>query len=142
MPPSRAPPSADHVLDTSAWVALFNDEPAAAALPAALGEGRIVTTPIVLAEIAALEAIERLRGATLIGDVEEHARLEPLTREDAIEGARTYARLRKAGRSKIGLADTLIYATARRIGATLITLDTDLCREPGVTILTQTRKPR
>jgi predicted nucleic acid-binding protein len=133
---------ADCVLDTSAWVALFNDEPAAAALPAAQGEGRTVTTPIVLAELAALEALGRLRAASLVADVEKNARFEPLTREDAIDGARTYARLRKAGRSKIGLADALIYATARRVGATLITLDTDLSGEAGVTVLGQSRKAR
>jgi predicted nucleic acid-binding protein len=137
-----ASPKPDCVLDTSAWVALFNDEPAAAALPAAQGEGRTVTTPIVLAEVAALEALGRLRGASLVDDVERRARLEPLTREDAIEGARTYARLRKAGRTKVGLADALIYATARRVGATLITLDTDLEGEPDVTVLPQKRSPK
>ena len=133
---------AECILDTSVWVAVFNDEPAAASLPSAQGEARAATTPVVLAELAALGSLGRLRGNSLVDAVEQRARLEPLSREDAIEGARTYARLRKAGRTKIGLADALIHATARRIGASLVTLDSDLRGEPGVVVLPQKRPIR
>lgn len=135
MPTESDPSMVECVLDTSVWVAVLNDEPAAAALPAAQGRARTVTTPIVLAELAALEGLSRLRGPSVIEDVEKRARLEPLTREDAIEGARTYARLRKDGRTKVGLADALIHATAQRVGATLITLDADLKGESDVIVL-------
>lgn len=55
-----------------------------------------------------------------------------LTRDDAPESAAAWVRLRKAGRAKVSLADRLILATARRVGATLVTSDTDLRREAGV----------
>lgn len=121
------------VLDTSVWMAIFNDEPAASRLGAVM-EMRLVTTPVVLAELTAHARMGRVRGSQPAEDVERKARLEPLTRDDAIGGAEVYARLRKRGRSKVSLADALIYATAQRAGALLVTLDSDLAGEPGVLV--------
>ena len=46
-----------------------------------------------------------------------------------------YMRIPGMGRAKVGLGDCLIYATAQRIGALLITADSDLRGEPGVLLL-------
>jgi predicted nucleic acid-binding protein len=126
---------AEAVLDTSVWKAVLDDEPAAAGLAAAQGEATAVVTPIVLAELTGLLKRGRLRRGSVVERVEEVARYEALTREDALEGGRIYARLRNAGNTKVGLGDCLIYATARRIGATLVTVDGDLRGEPGVVVL-------
>ena len=118
--------------DTSAWIALLTDEHAAARVGELVGDLRAVTTPIVLAELAAHHAMGRLRGADPIPEIEGRARVEAVTRDDALSAAATYARMRKDPRSRLGLADALIYATARRVGAVLVTLDSDLKGEPGV----------
>lgn len=127
------------VLDTSAWLALFNDEPGAADLEA-YADARLVTTPIVLAEVGAHARLGRVRRADPVDDIERKSRLEQLTRDDAVLASETYARLRLAGRGKLSLADTLIHATALRIGAQLVTLDADLRGEPGVTALASPRR--
>lgn len=123
------------VLDTSVWKAVLDDEPAADRLAAAQGDATAVLTPIVLAELAGLLKRGRLKRGALLDRVETAARYEPLTREDAIDGGKLYGRLRNAGHAKVGLGDCLIYATARRLGATLLTTEGDLRAEPGVLVL-------
>ncbi len=137
MPPPQPSESGEAVLDTSIWVAVLEDEPAASHLPRIQQQRRAVTNPIVLAELAALQHLGRVENDNAVTDVEQHVRYEPLTREDALEGAQTYARLRSEGHDKVSLADTLIYATARRIQAPLLTLDHDLQDEPGVQTIPQ-----
>jgi predicted nucleic acid-binding protein len=129
----RSPrPGSEVVLDTSAWFAIFNDEPEVEAILAATRDLRSVTTSLVLAELQVHADLGRVRKGDPVGDVERRSRLEPLTREDGLAGARTYARLRREGRAKVSLADVLIHATALRIGAPLVTLDRDLLPLSGV----------
>lgn len=129
------PARAEVVLDTSVWIVIFNDDPRASLLGAAQADRRAVVTPIVLAELVANFRRGRVRRADPVRDVEERARMEPLTREDALAGGELLARLRAKGRERVGLGDCLIYATARRIGADLITADSDLEGEPGVVLV-------
>lgn len=128
-------PGTEAVFDTSVWIALFNDETRVAHLAAAAGVRRAVTTPIVLAELVANSKRGRIKHANPLADVETHARYEPLTREDVLAGGEQLARLRGKGRNRVGLGDCLIHATARRIGAALVTADSDLEGEPGVIFL-------
>lgn len=126
---------AEAVLDTSVWIATFNGEPEADQLPKEQGDRRAVTTPIVLAELAARHALGKVRRGDPVADVEKASRYQELSRDDAIAAARTYAALRSKGKTKVSLADALIYATARRIAAVLITRDPDLEGQPGVVVL-------
>ncbi len=119
------------VLDTSVWVALFHDDPRTDALPVALGARTAVVNPVILAEIASLAERGRLTGDP-ISAVRAEARLEALTVDDAVEGGRLHGRLRRDGHPKVSLADGLILATARRLGAHVLTLDSDLESEPDV----------
>lgn len=125
-------PSAEAVWGTSVWIAVFNDEAKASAIPAAIGPRRAVCTPIVLAELVSRATRGRVRRGSPLRDVEPHARYEPLTREDALAGGEWLARLRAKGRHRVGLGGCLIHATARRIGAVVLTADSDLDGEPGV----------
>jgi predicted nucleic acid-binding protein len=131
-PPQAA---AEAVLDTSIWMAIFNDEPKAVHLRDAVGTRRVVTTPIVLAELVANAKRGRVRHAEALEAVESRARYEGLTRDDALAAGEQLARLRVKGRDRVGLGDCLIYASARRIGAVLVTADADLEGEPGVVLI-------
>lgn len=122
------------LLDTSVWVALLNGEPSAKAAIEAHAAAPLLVHPLVLAELHSAILRGRARSGVL-AEVEAVAQFEPLTREDAIEGSAIWARLRKAGRDKVSLADCLILASARRAGARLLTRDSDLRREPGVTLV-------
>ncbi|MHB8586837.1 MAG: PIN domain-containing protein [Thermoplasmatota archaeon] len=128
------------LLDSSAWIGLFKGEPRAEPLREISDLG-IVITPVVIAEVLANHRIGRFHHSDPLAFM-ERGRMEQLTREDAIHGAELYARLRRDGNSKVSLADTLIYATARRIGAALITTDGDLRGEPGVLTLAKVAKPK
>lgn len=133
---------AEALLDTSAWVATLAGEAAASAVAAATDGLRLVTTPLVLAELGALHALGRLIGSDPIVAIEERARIEPLTRDDAAFAANVYARVRSKRASKLGLADALIYAAAQRIGAAYVTLDAALAAEPGVVVVAGTKRKR
>lgn len=125
--------TSETILDSSMWIAIFNDERIIGDYAEA--QQRLVTTPVVLAEVAAKWRLGKVRGSDPVADVEARSRLEPLTRDDALEAAETYVRLRSGKRRKVSLSDALIHATARRIGADLITFDANLRGEPGVVVL-------
>jgi len=59
----------------------------------------------------------------------------PFTEESAREAAHIRRELRASGRS-IGTADVLVAADARRIGATLVTADTDFAAVDGLSVAT------
>lgn len=92
------------------------------------------TTPIVTAEVLAHKRPGRAATNDPLAQMESGAPFEPLARGDAIAGVEEYARLRSAGHPNVSLADALIHATARRIGAVLLTLDGNLKDEPGVVV--------
>lgn len=129
------------LLDTSVWVAIFDGEASADALPEAQGELETLTTPIVLAEIASLHRRGRVGREPPVEAIRSVARVEEMLVEDAVEGGALHGRLRAEGHAKVGLGDCLIYATARRVGALLITLDLDLAGEPHVRVLQQGKAP-
>jgi predicted nucleic acid-binding protein len=127
------------MLDTSVWVGIFLGDLDPEELRRAQGDLTTLTSPIVLAELESLSWRERLAPGAPADVVGENAVLEDVTTQDAIEGGRLHGKLRAEGHPKVGLGDCLIYATARRVGALLITMDGDLAGQRGVVALGQKR---
>lgn len=75
--------------------------------------------------------VDRSQVAALAGAV----RTESVADADCEAGGRLHGHLRRQGHAKVGLADCIIYATARRLGIDLLTLDGDLQDLPGVEVL-------
>lgn len=120
------------LLDTSIWIRILNGDPRTREVLDAHADADLFTHPLVIAELAVASLRGRTKRVSVIDEVEAISILQDLTRDDALEGAATWVRLRKAGRDKVSLADCLILATASRVGAALITADTDLRKETGV----------
>lgn len=129
------------MLDTSVWVAIFQDEPVAAEVESAVSGRELITSPLVVAELASLAGRGRFESSSPMDIVIERARMEEFAVEDALAGGSLHARLRNQGNSKASLGDCVIYATARRVGALLVTCDADIEGEDGVVVLAQ-KKPR
>ena len=118
------------VVDTNVWVALLTGDSRADGLPEAMGGSHAVITPLVISELKALETQGRLRGDGS-GYAIRNARVEQLTVDDALKAGQHHGAARIGKKSAVGLADALILATARRIGAPLLTLDERLATEQG-----------
>lgn len=129
------------MLDTSVWIAVMEDAKVVDGLADVQRDLPTLTSPIVLAEIASLGARGRFSPQQAVDDVAERTRLEPLTPEDAVAAGLLHGKLRSQGHEKVGLGDCLIYATSQRVGALMITCDTDLAKQADVALLTA-RKPR
>ena len=130
------------MLDTSVWVAVFLDELDPEELRETQGALPTFSSPIVLAELESLSWRERVAPGAPVDAVVESAVVEDLAIEDAMEGGRLHGKLRAEGHPKVGLGDCLIYATAQRLDALLITLDADLAGQRGVVVLGQKRRRR
>lgn len=98
-------------------------------------DAQMLTHPLVLAEVAHACLRGRTTRPDAVRDVEDASEMVALTRDDAMAAAGAYVRLRAAGRAKLSLADCLIHASAQRVGATLVTKDSDLRKEPGVLVV-------
>lgn len=122
------------ILDTAVWRAVFEDRPAADHFSRIRGDLKVVITPVVLAELTALAREGKDRDDTPVDVIEEVARVEPMTREDALFGGRLFAAL-STTRTGLGLGDCLVYATAQRIGALTVTIEKGLGGQPGVVVL-------
>ena len=120
--PSREPPPL--VLDSSCWLEFFADSPRAGLYAAALDHVAAVVVPvIVLYEVA--KKLHREAGdevATTALALMQQARVVPLEASLALEAAV----------NGLPLADSIIYATARRHGAELWTQDAHFDGMPGV----------
>jgi predicted nucleic acid-binding protein len=117
-----------NVIDSSAWIAYFVDQPAAEHFIEPLQRsGEVAVPTVVLHEVfkfllrnhskrVALSAAARMRNGLLV----------PLDSTLALHAAECGIEL------KLPLADSIIYATARSLDATLWTLDADFEGLPGV----------
>ncbi len=123
---------AEVVWDTSVWIALLRGDDVGRDAALAGGGARVVVTPVVAAEVLAMERRKRPRAEPKAARFLDRARREPVTFGDAATAADVYARIRRDPSSKASLVDCLVYSTARRIGAEYVTLDRDLRGEPGV----------
>jgi len=127
------------VLDTSVWVALAKNEMRPEAVAEVQQARDAVVSAMSWAELASLAE----RGKLDLSKVERLSsltRTEPIKDGDCLAGGRLHGQLRHRGHPKVGIADCVIYATARRLGVDLITVDTDLHGLPGVHILAKPGK--
>ena len=122
-------------LDTSALVAIFTNKRAADKIAKEAGESQIYVSQVQFAELAdwairsGAPATERLEA---VGQMESVA---PLTREICLEAAGIKFTKRKNGVKGFGIIDGIVLATARSLGQSLLTFDTDFAGEDGCVVL-------
>lgn len=121
-------PSSLNVVDSSAWLAYFADEPTAGEFAGAIEDvDRLVVPAICLTEVFKVVAQERGEGDALqVAAVMQQGRVVPLDYSLALTAA-------QVGLShKLPLADSIVYATARTVGGVVWTQDDDFETLPGV----------
>jgi len=116
------------VMDSSGWLEIVGDGPRADAFSEALQRSeRVVVPTIVVREV--YRAVE-IAGGRRRADQTAHylARFDvlPLDFDTAVAAARLGKEL------KLALADSIIYATAQRVGARVVTGDNDFAALPDV----------
>ncbi len=139
MPAAEGPVYTECILDTGAWRAVMEDRPIAKDLERVRADLKVVITPVILAELTALGREGFSADDTPVSVIEDVARLEPFTREDALAGGKVFGAL-SGSREDLGLGDCLGYATAQRIGALFITVAPGLGGQPGAVVLQVKRK--
>lgn len=122
---TRARPS---VVDSSAWLAYFADEPSAKHFAGAIEAVRLLVVPsICLLEVFKVVLRERGEGEAL--QVVAHMQQGAVVELDA-ELALSAAKLGLEHR--LPLADSIVYATARRVSGVVWTQDEDFKDLPNV----------
>lgn len=123
-----------NVVDSSAWLAYFADELAAAEFAAAIEDTAALVVPtICLLEVFKVVARERgERDALQIAAVMQQGTIIDLDADLALSAARV------AGKHRLPLADSVIYATALRVGGILWTQDDDFRGLPDVCYVPRT----
>ena len=115
-----------NVVDSSAWLAYFADTPNAEVFAAAIeNERRLVTPAICLLEV--FKVIARQRGendALQAVAVMQRGRVVDLDATLALRAASV------ALEHELPLTDSIVYATARELGATVWTQDADFAGLP------------
>jgi predicted nucleic acid-binding protein len=119
------------ILDTNAWNVLVRGDQLAGRIVEALAGAEATVSVVALAELASLE-VRGLVKSDPVGKVLAQARVVPFTQECAIEAGRLHGKLRRAGNTKVSLADVMMYVSAQQAKATFITFDPDLKGRPGV----------
>ena len=123
-----------NVVDSSAWLAYFADEPAAVEFAAAIEDTAALVVPtICLLEVFKVVTRERgERDALQIAAVMQQGTVIDLDAELALSAARV------AGKHRLPLTDSVIYATALRVGGVLWTQDDDFRSLPDVRYVPKT----
>ena len=120
--------AAVNVVDSSAWLAYFADEPTAGEFAAAIEDVRRLVVPaICITEVFKVVARERGEGDALqVAAVMQQGQVIPLDESLALSAA-------QFGLSqKMPLADSIVYATARLVGGVVWTQDDDFENLPDV----------
>jgi predicted nucleic acid-binding protein len=120
-----------NVVDSSAWLEYFGDGPRAAdfARPIVAVDTLIVPT-LTLFEVFKRLLVQRGEDAALQGAaIMRQGKVVELDGRLALESARLSVEL------GLPMADSIVYATARSLGATLWTQDADFADLPGVRYL-------
>lgn len=120
--------SPPHIVDSSAWLAYLSDEPAAAVFaPVIEAPAQLIVPSICLTEVFTVVArIHGDREALSVIAVMQQGTVVPLDADLALNAARLGAAHR------LPLADSIVYATADRVGGTLWTQDADFEGLPRV----------
>ncbi len=123
------------IVDSCGWIEYLTDGPLAPHYAKVLEGGVVVVPTIVLYEVYKL--IKRTAGEERAMVAASHLstrRLVPLDETLALEAADA------ALAHGLAMADATVYATARRLGAELVTSDADLQGLPGVRFIEHGRK--
>ena len=123
-----------NVVDSSGWLEYFADAANAEAFAPAVEDADQLAVPaLVIFEVG--RRIRQQRGEELASEamaVLERLRVVPLDAELAI------AAVRLGDEHRLAMADSIIYATAQSLGATLWTQDADFAGLPGVSYFAKT----
>ncbi len=110
-----------NVVDSSAWLAYLADEPAAGEFAAAIEDTtRLVVPTVCLLEV--FKVVARQRGER---DALQAAALMQQGAVVALDAELALSAARLAGLHRLPLADSVIYATTRRVSGILWTQDED-----------------
>ena len=123
------------LLDTSALVAIFTSKKAAERIGKELGDSQLYVSHIQLAELADWATRSGAPAAERVEAVEQMASVAPLTKEICLEAAAVKFEKRKKGLSSFGIIDGIVLATARSLGQSLLTFDTDFAGEEDCKVL-------
>ena len=120
--------AARNVVDSSAWLSWFTNEPGAGAFAAAIEDhANLIVPSICILEVFKVVSRQRGEGEALQAvALMSQSELVDLDAELAISAALL------GNENKLPLADSVVYATARRYDATLWTQDEDFDGLPGV----------
>ena len=122
---TRARPN---VVDSSAWLAYFAEEPTAADFAAAIEDVRRLVVPAVcLLEV--FKIVTRQRGE---GDALQAVAIMQQGDVVGLDAALALSAARLGVDLKLPLADSIVYATARAVGGVVWTQDEDFERLPDV----------
>jgi predicted nucleic acid-binding protein len=130
------------LLDTSALVAIFTNKRSAERIAKEVGDSQLYVSQIQLAELADWAVRSGAPAAERVEAVEQMASVAPLTREICLEAAAIKFSNRKKPASAFGIIDGIVLATARSLGQSLLTFDTDFVGEEDCVILHRTRSRR
>lgn len=124
-----------NVVDSSAWLAYFADEPSAATFADAIEQvERLVVPSICLTEVFKVVARQRGEGDALqVAAVMQQGRVIDLDATLALEAAAVSLE------HKLPLADSIVYATARQVGGVVWTQDNDFEHLPNVQYIPKSR---
>ncbi len=121
-------PAAFNVVDSSAWLAYLANEPSASTFAAAIEDtAKLVVPSICLTEV--FKVVARQRGesdALAIAAMMQQGTVVELDATLALDAARLGIA------HKLPLADSVVYATAMRVGGTVWTQDNDFIDLPNV----------
>jgi predicted nucleic acid-binding protein len=122
---TRARPN---VVDSSAWLAYFADEPSAAEFASVIEDVRLLVVPTVcLLEV--FKVVARQRGE---GDALQAVAIMQQGEVVDLDAALALNAARVGLDHKLPLADSIVYATARAVGGTVWTQDDDFEGLPDV----------
>jgi uncharacterized protein with PIN domain len=117
-----------NVVDSSAWLAYFADEPSAAEFAPAIEDVRQLVVPAVcLLEV--FKVVVRQRGE---GDALQAVAIMQQGQVVELDAALALSAARAGLDHKLPLADSMVYATAQAVGGTVWTQDDDFAELPHV----------
>lgn len=121
-------PAPANVVDSSAWLAYFADEPTAEAFAAAIEDaGRLIVPAVCILEV--FKVVARQRGS---GDALRAVALMQQGTVVDLDGTLAIAAARLGLEYRLPLADSVVYATARAADGIVWTQDDDFDGLPGV----------
>ncbi len=116
--------SFEYVLDTYAWAELFDGTAKGRRVKELIEQFRVATSMIALAELSDKCAREERELEPFASYIQAKSAIFPLTQEIALAVGKLKKELRSVSKN-ISLADAVHFQTARAIGATFVTGDSD-----------------